>query len=74
MKTLRVTIAETVGGWEVRWESGALDLYRAAAEAQKAVKALGRTLADGGESNAIVITWETTTRLGRQIVRAITEA
>lgn len=71
MKKLFITICETAKGWTVT-NGDDSNPFDTAAEAQKAAKQIGDELAENGTSNIIIITWQPSTNIGRQVVRAIT--
>lgn len=70
--TASVSICEIGDHWEVRWPLAPTEVFGTGAEALAAIRGFGESLSRLGVSNALVVTWEPRSRVGRQIVRALT--
>ena len=66
-----VRINEAAEGWDIDWGTGGGEHAETAGEALATVKTMARLLADGGCSTCIVIEWNATTTIGRQVVSAL---
>lgn len=71
VRTIAALIEEVGDGWRLTTATGLDETHPSAVDAQSAVAEMGRILADGGASNAIVITWAPVTVIGRAVLRAI---
>lgn len=71
MKMVQVAIREYDDKWEVSFADGPTQWSPTAGGALNIVKARGQGLAERGESNAFVITWDATTATGLMVVKVL---
>lgn len=71
LRRIKAAVTENQNGWVVAVEGEEGREYPSAGAALSALRAIGMATAEAGTSNALVVTWEPCSRIGRQVLAVL---